>query len=484
MKRIFLCLVIGTLFLLTSCGNFLDINDDPNNPSSVGYESTFPAAVGSTAYVVGGRYVVLGSIWSQHFTQNVAANQYNKIDAYGIDASDFNREFNELYAGAGQDYIDVIRKTREVGDWNTHLMAVAMKVYTFQIVADLYDQIPYSDAFGGAGSLQPKWDDGKDVYDALIAELDDALAKDFTAGTNTNIGRNDLVFGGDISKWKQFINTLKLKIYLRQYKARPDVASAGISSLFLSPNFLTTHACLAAFANEAGKFNPLYGTDIHSSGLGDPNLRASLTLYTYLKDNEDLRLYRIYRKENGETAYYALLQGDRLNDTYRNKLSRGIWNPVQPVYFFSMAEINFLIAEALVRYPSLTGDAQSYYENGVKASFAMFMADVQPADPTDPAGNDAATLLAGDYAYPAGGTEAQKIEAIITQKWVAQAKFNPIESFLDFNRTGYPTFFTYSKTSAIGDRFPRRLLFPSDETSRNKNTPKQVAIDVPVWWVK
>ena len=84
----------------------------------------------------------------------------------------------------------------------------------------LYDKIPYSEALKGVGNLTPKFDDGYTIYKSLLAGIDTALGKDFSARTAidlraTNEGNVDLVFGGDIEKWKQFANTLELKLYLQ-----------------------------------------------------------------------------------------------------------------------------------------------------------------------------------------------------------------------------------------------------------------------------
>ena len=133
----------------------------------------------------------------------------------------------------------------------------------------------------------------------------------------------------------------------------------------------------------------------------------------------------------------------------------------------------FLRAEALVRYPSLSGNAQELYEAGVKASFALLGAD----------GADA--LLSGAYSWANASTDEEKIKLIITQKWVSQAMFNPIESFFDRNRTGYPDNFVVSATSSIGDLFPQRLLASdTDEGINNPNCPKGVSVATKVWWAK
>lgn len=464
-------IILGSALLFTSCDKFFDVNTDPNNPSTAPYDVVFPAATASSAAVIGGQFAILGSIWSQHFTQNNTANQYKSWDGYKLTSSDFNGSFDELYSGAINDYMYVLKEAEAVEDWNTFLMATTLKCYTYQVLADLYDQIPYTEVGRGQeGNITPKYDEGSAVYDALITELDNALSKDFAAYSNKNIGNKDFIFNGDMSKWIQFANTLKLKIYLRQVKARPEVASAGIAALYQNgANFLTVPACMDKYSDETGKQNPLYASEVASTGLGDKNLRTSATLFDYLSGNGDERYTAIYKPEKG-FDYIALAQGDYLSTEHKNEVSRGLWSATQPVYFFTAAEVEFMQAEALTRYPSLAGDAKAKYEAGVKASFDLL--EVDGAD----------NLLAGVYSFPAATD--QKLEAIITQKWIACAKFNPIESFFEFNRTGYPTLFTVSKNSAIGNKFPKRLLFAADEVARNPNTPKQVAIDVPVWWAK
>jgi hypothetical protein len=76
-----------------------------------------------------------------------------------------------------------------------------MKVYTTQVMVDLYDQIPYKEALLGAKNLTPHFDDGFEIYSDLLSVLDTALSKDFGALTNTIPGKQDLIFEGDVDKW-------------------------------------------------------------------------------------------------------------------------------------------------------------------------------------------------------------------------------------------------------------------------------------------
>jgi len=476
MKRYFK-FILATFFVVqfTSCDKFLDVNTDPVNPAHAPYEMVLAPAVASTATVVGGQFAILGCLWSQHFTQSNTANQYKTIDGYRLTSSDFNTSFDELYSGALNDYKTVINEAEAVQDWNTYLMAVTMQSYTYEILVDLYGKIPFTESLNGTeGNISPKYDESDVVYDGLISRIDNALSKDFSASTNKLIGTKDLVFAGNMDNWKRFANTLKLKIYLRQVNIRPTVAQAGIASLYSAgANFLTTSAKINPFLAEVKKQNPLYGSEVEY--LGNSNLRASKTLFDYLAANSDTRLDKIYTPGSG--GHKALAQGDylALSTVYPNgSLSSGRFSATDPVYFISLSESNFLQAEALVRYPSLGGDAKAKYDDGVISAFTRLGL-----------ATGATFVTSGAvYDFTTATTPEKKIEAIITQKWIASAIAEPIEGFFDFNRTGYPSFFTVSVNSAIGGKFPQRLLFPSDERSRNPNTPTQINIDVKVWWAK
>ena len=163
------------------------------------------------------------------------------------------------------------------------------------------------------------------------------------------------------------------------------------------------------------------------------------------------------------------------------------------MYFISEAESYFLQAEAVVRGWG-TGDAQSLYENGVKASFRQN--GLTEADAIA-----YLTPVAGQpsVAFPASGTPQDQIKAIITQKWVALAgTYQDIEAFIERNRTNYPNTSLVARTTSTGyipgefvypvqgvtgaGNFAKRLVFPESERTRNPNTPAQEPVTKPVWW--
>jgi hypothetical protein len=494
MKRINKIVFAFTAALLfLACSKQLDINTDPNNPAlSQGTPKlVFPSAVASSIGRIGADLAILGGIWSQFWTQNTTSNQYKNIDSYDLSKSDYGPTWDELYAGSLNDANFVVTKAKETGDWNFFLMGTVIKAYTYQVLVDLYDQVPYTEAFSGANNLQPKFDDGYTVYKGLLAELDTALSKNFSASTNTPAGEADLVFPDTedhwtIDNWIKFANTLKLKMYLRMVYAKPGESQAGITAMYnAGAEFLDVDASVDIFEDAPDKSNPLYEFNFRKLNT-DANLKASMTFLSFLQDNDDPRIPFYFQPTTGTTDQYsAINQGDYLNpNTVFNVASKARVGATDPVDYISLAESNFLQAEALERYFGGVG-AKAKYDAGVMASFERY-------------GLDATDFLqpGGAYEYPSAGTFEQKLEAIIVQKWASMPNSHALEAFFEKNRTGYPRTstvystdpnyvpgqFVYPKNGVTNGVFATRLIFPDEETSKNANAPEEKPLTDKVWW--
>lgn len=483
---------ITVLLVITmiGCNDFLDINVDPNNPGTVPATLTLPAAQITIATVLAGDYAVVGGIWAQHWTQSHVASQYRDEDRYALTLLDYQTAWGELYAGALVDLKKIEAEALASENWNLYLQAVSLTAYTYQILVDWYDAVPYTGALGGGeDNFNPAFTPGAEVYADLLARLDNALSKSFT-GSNISHIPSDFVFGdqgleGQVNGWIQFANTLKLKLWLRQTHVNNAGAGAAITGLLANGNFLTQDAKVDVFVDLPDQSNPLYESNVRQLNVAT-NLRGSRTLVSWLQENSDPRLDAYFKP--GTTGHFGLWQGWFEAPTTviaEQQPDVAILSPTRPFYFFSMDEVLFMLAEAHARY----GDAalaEQYYNDAVIAACTRV-------------GVDCSTLVAagGIYEYP-NGTLEQNIEAIIMQKWASLVD-RGYEAFWDHNRTCYPAIsllpafnddvipgtFTYSVggTTPVGE-FPKRLIYPESERNTNQSIPAEVPITVPVWWAK
>lgn len=473
MKKIIYSL-LGLLILFSSCDDQLDINRDPDllSPEGVEFATQLPACIAGIAGAQGAEYAIIGGIWSQFYTQSNAANQYKTIDAYQIGTTNFNNPWANMYDALG-DIRNIKRNALAQENWKYFLIASVLESYGSQILADWYDQIPYTEA-NDLANFEPVFNTGQEVYDLMILDLDDALSKDLSASKGSSPANDDFVFGGDMSKWVQFANTLKLRILLRQSNVRASIAS-GAGSL---SNFLSEDASMHNFVDLPNNSNPLYESDRRQLNVAT-NLRASTTLWSYLDNKGDERLAAYYRAGN------PLNQGDYLNTVSPVSIAVVELSATTPVYFISAEESLFLQAEANLRY-NAGANAKALYDAAVKANFSKWDID-----------GSSYVSAGGVYEFPTAGTFEQKLEAIITQKWVASFPGNGFESFFEHNRTGYPKESTvaqsnasyvpgqwaYSVNGATNGVFPQRLEWPNSEIIRNANAPETIVkITVPVWW--
>ncbi|MBP6385484.1 MAG: SusD/RagB family nutrient-binding outer membrane lipoprotein [Pseudarcicella sp.] len=497
-------------FAINSCEKWLEVNEDPNNPSVVPTALALPAAQASVMAATGGDIAALGGLWSQHWTQNNVSSQYKNIDGYALNANDFDRFWSEMYGGGLYDLESIKKQALASGNNHLALQCIALQSFGFQLLADFFDKIPLVQAFQLEKFPQPIYNEGPEVYSELLKRLDEALALDFSKSISTAALKTDLIFGASsdgkeqLDKWKKFTNTLKLKMYLRQTNSpNKAIAIASIKKMLSdSTKFLNTHASITKFIDETTKSNPLFENSVRQ--LNTPyNLTMSNTLYSYLLANNDLSRIDAYfiKGKSNPKVYYGLIQGDYEAPT--QEIPEGFVSTINlkatdPFYFFSLDQVNFMLAEAYL----IAGDAvkaKEYYNNGVKDGYAKFgiLFDSQKIE------------TGGVYAFPTNGNFEDQLKAIITQKWVAAFK-QGYESFFDQARTGYPANSPLKKSpktyldgswlpeanyvpgewtqslnaSTKPGEFPKRILYSSVSKDNNVNVPKGEKITDKVWWMK
>lgn len=489
MKKIYSVFLLSFALVLYSCSEELDINEDPLSPPNITPELALASAQASLITVTGGDFTNLGGFWAQYHTQSPSASQYENIDQYNINSAYADRVWAELYAGCLNDLQYIIDDAGSREETGTVLVATALRAYTFQLITDLFGDVPYTEALQGVNNITPSPTPQQEIYTGLLAELDAAMAAYEANPVDSNLGTQDQIFEGNLDLWVQFVNTLKLKMYLRMAYT-PQADPAAVNALLAENNFLTQDATFANFGGQLNQRNPFYEVQIATTGLGDVNNVASNTLHDFYVNNGDPRLEAVYRPTTGGT-YPSIAQGsgNEFNNTAQNYARPNI-GPQTPVFLISAAESYFLQAEAVVRYAGGAG-AQALYDAGVTASFATygeyFGLEDTDATPFITAG--------GAYEYVPAGTPEAEIRQIIVQKWAALPYVNNIESYIETTRTKFPEVVEEgTEDYTIGNRIPSRIsvftgitvpsiiFYPEDEVNRNPNVTQHANLAINVWW--
>ena len=471
---------VAALFVLNSCDNYLDINNDPTQIVDPDPNFAMTSGMIDLANFHSDAYALTCNYWVQYVTQAGNVAGLSLRDQYQINPSDnaHQRDFTGVYSGPLQDLQYASEKGLELGNPNVAAISELLKAYTFQTLVDMFDEVPYEEALRIDEFQNPSYQDGQSIYDDLITKIDDAMALIDPRSLAPVTG--DMIFNGNMARWTAFANTLKLKIYLRQTEARASVAQTGVESL-------DGETFLVVGQDAEVDFDQSNPANRHPADIVDLNTQsfnaASGTIGEYMVNRNDPRVDVYFRRPVSPDAvnphqFVAQATGQNLGGTdaglaYYTARGHYLIGTGSAFPFFSAAESNFLQAEGALR-GWLSGTAQSYYEAGIRASFAR--AGLSDA---------AATLYINNEApYPSAGTFDQQLEAIMMEKWVALVR-QPIEMWNEWKRTGYPDTNIIATTSIsllpAGD-FPVRFPFIQRERELNDKTPEFQEVNVPVWW--
>ncbi len=493
MKRYKSIILLFLTILILSCEkDYLDINKDPNNPTDVPAYIMLPAAQLSPTAIFPTRIGIITGLWSQYFTQNPNSSQWKELDRFLINYSDFDGAWDELYSGGLNDLHNIKIKAKE-DDKAVYFISTVMEAMTYQYLVDLWDEIPYSEA---CVEDYPKFDKGQDVYTSLIANLDEVLATN-PDDMPANVAKYDIVFGGEIAKWRKFAKTLKLKLYLRMYETNPDTYKSNVQAL-LNEDLLDFNAGVLAFTDADGQRNPLNEYNFHALNTSN-NLIATKTMLEYLRGNDDPRYKRYYMpvEVEGVDGWYGIPQADFENNEYKGSdkpLSRIDVRATDPVFYISEAESYFLQAEAMLRVGQ---NPKEMYDKGVVTSLNFYdSAEDYYLDTVLVAANYVAE--GGVYEFKSSGTFDEKLEQIITQKWLALRQgVNFVEGFIERARTDYPKISdkAYGEEGYIPGQlvmpigaasavWPSKLPSVKGEKDNNPNAPVLVDAFGKIWWDK
>lgn len=491
---------------LISCSDYLDVNESPNEPTADAITPDLLLGGGlTTPYnAFQDRFQnpnELGNIMMNNWGGNVNAFTGVNEDEYrlNITTTFYDRIWDLTYRGIGT--LEKIA-VNESEDYDNHkAIASIMQSYYFQLLVDFYGDIPYTEALQFGDNYTPGYDDDKAVYRSLIQELDIALALiDDTDAMDKGVGSEDPIFQGDMSQWVKFANTLKLRILVRQTTlAEQDGATATyLNEQFaaLDMNFINDDVTInPGYTNSAGKQNTFYanfGSDSEGAptqnrdatvaadfaaefmkGLQPNNPNVTTTISTGVPDE---RVSQYYMEIGG--TVFGVVQGAN-SDTSPDPLSKlgpGILeSSSQDGYIMLGAESLLLQSEAVFR-GYMGGDAKTLFQDAIRSSYASLDLTSTAAENYITAGNGV-NLIGWDGS-------GNKIEAIMTQKWLATNGRTAQESWIDYRRTGFPKV----PLSIIAEKpaKPNRLLYPASEYNTNgANVPQQSqndAFSTTIFW--
>lgn len=488
MKTIFqrALLILPLVAGLGSCSKFLDVNLTPNNPTAVPPSVVLPAVEVAAAFANANE---LNRFCSTIMQQTAgAANSPATYDVYQTNGGDFGNQWRgELYNGA----LINAQKTIEIATASNSFaytgIAKIMKAYAFALTTDMWGDIPYSQALQGEAFLQPRLDKQEDIYkgnqslgiqslfDLVREGLADLDKQSVTAPTSAD----DVVYQGNLTKWRRAGNTLLLKLANTISVKEPILAKQVISQVITGNTFITLNAddLNVTFGGSVGSRDPRYQ---YSNVTNGSNFRDDLILstryLTLLQSLSDPRLPLFFTRP---AANYVTWDNGQVGSRPTPTTSWSRYNAYVtgangegPVRLLTNFQRAFILAESALTLGT-AGDPQALYTEGVRASMTLAGLTTAQIDAYLAANPKVATLT---------GTAAQKLEQIITQKYIAFTG-NGLELWNDWRRTGYPTQQPAQNAVGVDGTRPVRAVYINEEIQRNPNfTNPAPQSNIKVWW--
>ena len=511
MKKMNIKLYIGIFLMVliaSACEDQLNINDNPNSAITADVQLVLPQAIVASANL-SNQFNTYGAHFGGFMANAGGFSGFGNLLNYNLTPGDWNGLWVNSYQDPLEDLKYVLDKTADVDKFAYYNAAAKiMTVVNYQRLVDAFGNIPYSEALrGGEGITAPKYDDAATIYQDLFTKLDEAISTianaqfplRLTAATDPLFGE---LAGGDAKvhakAWQKYANTLKLRILLR-------LSTKGQFTSFVSQGFANLNTTTIGFLDDDAIVDPGYE-------LNRPNPEwASWGKTTSGSLANSSRI--------PTTFAFGFYNGAKISDAGRgrtifvnypttptNQLGNEVGNPTivpglvtwasnaagyigtgvlkgpgmgQPLML--AAEARFLQAEAMLN-GFITGDYVATYYEGITASFNYLLKNENEAVVTAPGPlvTSYRSTNAGNrlVEIEAATTNAQRLEAIITQKYIALNMINSDEAWNEYRRTGYPVTVpggapafdiasNKSNAQSRPDRLPTRILYPSTEQSYN-----------------
>lgn len=523
-----LLVAIGLAFSSCSDSYMEDLNTDPSKVSDIDPNAQLTTAQLQTYGDLG--MVEIYRNYHYAFNQQLMGcwNTTNYGGRHTVDNNEMCRIWTSFYPNAIKNLVDGIYKSADDADKaNINAALRIYRVYIMSIITDVYGDAPCSEA--GLGFIDekynPRYDKQEDIYSWFFTELKDAAsALDPTGDRITG----DVVYSGDVAKWKKFANSLRLRFAMRISGVAPDKARAEFEDALTSDGGVFASAAddaLVKYMSVAFSFGSESYSDYRGNALSkllfgnDPANNPSYlcsTFFNQLYNSGDPRTF-LYARFYYDGLMSATSPDNRI-DLTDEILSKGVtinsrepgaysWEPWPASYdsdlmkeialtnpsvattldretepklannflksdnpgvLMTYAEVNFLLAEAAVNGWNVAGSVDDYYKAGVRASMD-FLADNYGCDKIS--NDDFEAFIANNGT---GYTNEQRKQAINTQAWILHFN-NPAECWSNIRRSGFPRLkspaeYGFGQFLTGGQEIPVRLCYPVLESSYNKES--------------
>lgn len=437
MKNIYISLLLaGALF--SGCNKFdSDINRNPNLPSDA-----------SAAQLLGNAMLSLPGLGSspqgEFLGQYLAETQYVGASQY----PDGSTSFYGWYQGPLMNLETVLTAPDLAVMPTTNQLAVAkiLKAFYFWNITDRWGDVPFSESLKGQDDFTPKYDSQESIYNALFDMLEEADAM-IVSG---NIP-GDIIYNGDMTKWKKLGNTIHMLMALRLSEVNATKGAEEFNTAY-NNGIMTSNADNFTFKHlaDANNQNYWYGQVVAQNREW---WALTETLVDYMKPLSDPRL-PVFGKPNSSSEYVGLEFGTTVgipNTTGVSLLGTALYAQNAPVYLVTYAQALFAVAEAAKRGWIPGGDAvaETNYNLAIEQSLRQWTGGTTGL---------AALMADAEVAY----NPARAIEQIANQRYV-HLFMNGYEAWSEWRRTGFPDFLIEPGGRAI----PTRLGYPDNEAFNN-----------------
>ncbi|MDR0394706.1 MAG: SusD/RagB family nutrient-binding outer membrane lipoprotein [Tannerella sp.] len=509
-KIIYIFSLIGILFF-GSCEDFGDINLDPNNPSQADTRFLFVRAMQGTTFGVYSSapapsvslYDPFSQLYPQYFAerQNIQYTEFKIVDfALSTYYNTFLRNLKLIIEMNEDEEQNATEFVGAMGS-NDNQIAVArtLEAFYYMHMTDIVGDIYYSEALlGDEGNFTPKFDTQEDIYAALDAKLNDAYSL-FDESENLD-DTYDILYNGDISKWKKLNASLRMLLAIKLSDIAPEAGKSHFAKAYQDGGILDNGDNLRyQYINETANMNPLHDNVVIS---GRRDFAPSKTIVDALLLRKDPRVLS-YGIPNPSGKFDAVPFGVPRAEISEYAGKTVTFNPKlyemdAPITIISAARISLVAAEAAVR-GWISADAAALYKNGIEMSFQEkdFASDVAGYQNSDPdlweswETEYGFVLTADDYlAQPQvalTGTTAEKIEKIAMQRWLNGFLEDGIEAWSDWRRLNVPVL-DPGRAAEITHVPYRRQYYLIDYETNMDNYKAAIGaqgadnFDTRVWW--